>query len=114
MSNQAKNGVSRESYQRAAEIHGGAAHAHTVAAVAHEKQDHLTAHESSRLALESSQEAHRHSQYTNLGAGEFGHAELATLANDLWKARGCPEGSPDADWFAAAKQLRTAVMEAKL
>jgi hypothetical protein len=24
----------------------------------------------------------------------------------LWHARGCPEGSPQEDWFHAAEQLR--------
>jgi hypothetical protein len=39
-----------------------AAHAHTVAAEAHGKADHLTAHEFSRQALEHSLNAHKHSE----------------------------------------------------
>jgi hypothetical protein len=37
-----------------------AAHAHAVAAVAHEKGDHLSAQELSKHAEELSQKAHRH------------------------------------------------------
>lgn len=28
------------------------------------------------------------------------------LAYEFWRARGCPEGSPDEDWFLAEEQLR--------
>jgi len=28
------------------------------------------------------------------------------LAHQFWRARGCPEGSPDQDWFLAEEQLR--------
>jgi hypothetical protein len=31
--------------------------------------------------------------------------EIARLAYQLWDERGRPEGSPDADWFRAEKQL---------
>ena len=30
----------------------------------------------------------------------------ALLAYEFWRARGCPEGSPDEDWFLAEEQLR--------
>ena len=30
---------------------------------------------------------------------------IVDLAYQLWIARGCPEGSPEVDWFAAEKQL---------
>ena len=33
--------------------------------------------------------------------------DLAALAYSLWQARGCPEGSPEEDWFHAAEQLRS-------
>jgi Protein of unknown function (DUF2934) len=33
--------------------------------------------------------------------------QIAALAYELWKARGCPEGSPDADWLRAEEQLKT-------
>ena len=32
--------------------------------------------------------------------------EVSALAHELWKARGCPEGSPETDWFHAEAQLR--------
>lgn len=33
-------------------------------------------------------------------------AEIAALAHQLWKQRGCPVGSPEIDWFEAEQQLR--------
>ena len=57
-----------DAHQIAAEMHDKAAHAHRVAAEHHGKEDHLTAHELSRQALdhatrafEQTQEAHRRS-----------------------------------------------------
>ncbi|HEY4363974.1 MAG TPA: DUF2934 domain-containing protein [Bryobacteraceae bacterium] len=34
-------------------------------------------------------------------------AEVATLARALWKARGCPEGLPEQDWFRAERTLKS-------
>jgi len=31
--------------------------------------------------------------------------EIAALAFQLWKERGCPIGSPDEDWFQAEAEL---------
>lgn len=33
-------------------------------------------------------------------------AEVAELAYRRWIERGCPQGSPEEDWFAAEKELR--------
>jgi hypothetical protein len=46
----------------AAERHMQAAHAHEAAAASHTQNDHLGAHEQSRLAQEHSREAHLHSE----------------------------------------------------
>ena len=35
----------------------------------------------------------------------FLHEQIAALAFSLWEARGCPEGSPEEDWFSAEAQL---------
>ena len=58
-----------QSSQKAAEMHRIAAHAHQAAAEQHGKGDHLSGHESSKLALEHArkafeltQEAHRESE----------------------------------------------------
>jgi hypothetical protein len=32
---------------------------------------------------------------------------IPALARALWKARGCPEGSPEDDWFRAERALRS-------
>jgi Protein of unknown function (DUF2934) len=31
--------------------------------------------------------------------------EIAALAHALWQARGCPDGSPEEDWFQAKQAL---------
>jgi len=36
--------------------------------------------------------------------------EIAALAYELWKARGCPEGSAKEDWLGAEERLRAAAM----
>jgi len=46
-------------HDRAAELQNLAAHAHTAAATAHGKGDHLTAHELSKQAHEHSMNAHK-------------------------------------------------------
>ena len=33
--------------------------------------------------------------------------QIAMLAYQLWQDRGCPEGSPEVDWFQAENQLQT-------
>ena len=33
------------------------------------------------------------------------HDQIAALAYALWQERGCPEGSPELDWFAAEARL---------
>jgi len=108
MSTRYNNGSHYENHQRAAELHDAAAHAHRVAEQ-HGKQDHLSGHEHSRQALEDSHDAHQHTQAATPGHGvaAFGHDEIAALAYQLWQARGCPEGSPQEDWFHASEQLRS-------
>jgi hypothetical protein len=34
-----------------------------------------------------------------------GTDEIAALAHQLWIDRGCPEGSPEEDWFHAEEEL---------
>jgi hypothetical protein len=112
MSTRYNNGSHYENHQRAAELQDGAAHAHRSAAEAHEKQDHQTGQERSRQALEHSQQAHQHTEEMHRdpvnehGIAIFGHKDIAARAEALWQARGCPEGSPEEDWFQAAQELR--------
>ena len=102
----------RESQQIAVEHRDLAAHAHRSGAEHHGKEDHLTGHESSRQALEHSNQAYLHNQQDSQGirAGHgthpANHREIAAMAYELWQARGCPEGSPEQDWFRAAERLR--------
>jgi len=108
MSTRQNNESHYENHQRAAELHDGAAHAHSVGEQ-QGQQGHLTAHEQSRQAAEHSQVAPGHPQAgtADHGISAFGHADIAALAHALWQARGCPEGSPEEDWFRAAEQLRS-------
>ena len=32
--------------------------------------------------------------------------EIATLACEFWQRRGCPDGSPEEDWFRAERELQ--------
>lgn len=34
------------------------------------------------------------------------HGEISKLAYSLWCERGCPDGSPDVDWFTAEQKYR--------
>ena len=108
MSTRYNNGSHYENHQRAAELHDEAAHMHRVAEQ-NGQQDHLTGQEHSRQALEHSQEAHQHTQAVTVGHGiaAFGHEDIAVLARELWQARGCPNGSPQVDWFQAVEELRS-------
>lgn len=107
MSKRYNNGSHYENHQRADELQDGAAHSHRVGEQ-HGKQDHLTGHEHSRQQIEHSAEPHEHSQSTTgHGIVAFGHHEVAALAHELWKARGCPAGSAEEDWFRAVEQLRS-------
>jgi len=108
MSTRHDSGTHYENHQRAAELQDVAAHEHRVAEQ-QGKQDHLTGQEHSRQAHEHSQDSHEHAPGATVGHGiaAFGHAEIAALAFELWHARGCPDGSPDEDWFHAAEQLRS-------
>ena len=34
------------------------------------------------------------------------HKKIARLAYSYWEGRGCPDGSPEQDWFRAEEELR--------
>ncbi len=34
------------------------------------------------------------------------HEQIAVRAYGLWQERGCPDGSPDVDWFRAEQELQ--------
>jgi len=42
------------------------------------------------------------------GAHEFNPVPeaVAARAYELWRRRGCPEGSPEIDWFQAERELK--------
>jgi hypothetical protein len=35
------------------------------------------------------------------------HSDIAALAFQLWEDRGCPDGSPEEDWYRAEHHLTT-------
>ena len=71
--------------------------------------DHLTGHELSRQSHEHLQGAHQRTKAATTGHDitAFGHDDIASLAYELWQGRGCPNGSPEEDWFHAAEELRS-------
>src|SRR5580765_7181988 len=97
-----------ESQQIATEHRDLAAHAHRAGAEHHGKEDHLTGHESSRQALEHSNQAYMLAQKKHQKIGNTPSAErrtheareqdVAALAYRLWQGRGCPFGSSEQDW----------------
>jgi len=107
----------RNSQHKAAEFHNLAAHAHRTAAVHQGQEDHLTGHERSRQALEHSNTAHQHSMELHqeartdhvviVRAQEEKEGDIPALAYKLWQSRGCPEGSPQEDWFRAVEELES-------
>jgi hypothetical protein len=40
-------------------------------------------------------------------ANDLAEEDIAALAYELWRARGCPDGSPDEDWYRAVEILRS-------
>ena len=106
MSTRYNNGSHYENHQREAELHDFAAHAHRTAQQ-HGQQDHQTGHEHSRQALEHSQAAHRQTEAAanRHPIDTFAGDEIAKLAYRLWNERGCPDGSPQEDWFRAKEEL---------
>jgi hypothetical protein len=112
MSTRYNSGSHYENHQRSEELHDVAAHAHRSAEEQRGKQDHLTGGEHSRQALEYSEDAHtrtsdaHQSPMNEHGVATFGHNEIAARAYEIWRERGCTEGSSEEDWFRAAKELR--------
>jgi hypothetical protein len=91
--------------QRATELHTTPAHAHLVAEH-HGKQDCLSGAEQSRNAQEHDRKAHDQTVMAGNGSFALSHEEISALAHELWRARGCPEGSSDEDWFRATQELQ--------
>jgi len=58
--------------------------------------------QAARMNRESEQ---NEEQLTSDAEPQFDHGKVATLAYQLWHERGCPEGSPEVDWFQAQQQL---------
>lgn len=62
----------QSTHARASELHNLAIHAHQAAAVAHDKGDHLNAHELSKRALEHSTKAFGLAEKLVAGAAKSG------------------------------------------
>jgi hypothetical protein len=108
MSSRYDHGSHYEKHPQAAELSAVAAHAHETGEF-HGKQDQATAGEHAHHELERVHDGPSNVHETTVGHGiaAFGHNDIAALAYQLWEARGCPEGSPEEDWFEAVKQLRS-------
>jgi len=66
----------QSTHARASELHNLAIHAHQAAAVAHNKGDHLTAHELSRQALEHSTNAFKLAEKLAAESGKSGNSPV--------------------------------------
>jgi len=93
-----------EFHQKAAEYQELATHVAHNAATYYGlgNEYHLTSHERSRQALEQSKNRYLQSLQTH----EANQQQIVALAYELWQARGCPQGSPEEDWYRAVEQLR--------
>jgi hypothetical protein len=38
-------------------------------------------------------------------SGGIFHDRIEERAHELWEARGCPDGSPEVDWFQAEQEM---------
>lgn len=106
----------KDAQQIAAEHRDLAAHAHQAGAERRGKEDHLTGHESSRRAQEHSdqgfvlaQQEHERARTARPDESPDGPSEqdIAAHAYRLWQDRGCPEGSPERDWFQAIEEMHS-------
>jgi hypothetical protein len=61
---------------------------------------------SARNAQEHNQKVHDQTVNAESGSVAFGHEEISALAHEHWRARGCPEGSSNKDWFRATRELQ--------
>jgi hypothetical protein len=53
------------------------------------------------LSMQDTNQAEIDPLSENADAENRDYVEIAALAYQLWKDRGCPLGSPEADWFQA-------------
>jgi len=67
------NAMPYDAHRIAAEFHEQAAHAHRAAAAHHGKEDHLSGHEQSKLAMEHATKAFHASQEAHQKSAKFVH-----------------------------------------
>lgn len=94
-----------------------AEHTHLNGAEHRGSNDHLTGQQTSRHKPEHSTTAYLQAQWENrISWMEYGVSEvsrelreedIAAFAYELWQLRGCPEGSPQEDWYRAVTALNS-------
>lgn len=57
-------------------------------------------------AVDAERYPEQHEVHDGPPLGNTSEDEIARRAYQLWRERGCPEGSAQQDWFEAAEQLR--------
>jgi hypothetical protein len=67
-------------------------------------KERKNANSSVPLTIDPRDQAER--ELISLG-NDLGDQDIAALAYELWQARGCPDGSPDEDWYQAVEILRS-------
>ncbi len=55
--------------------------------------------------LEQQQTGHEQTDLSVPQTSDPTTEQIAALAYALWQERGCPDGSPEVDWFQAEEQL---------
>jgi hypothetical protein len=55
---------------------------------------------------DADQSVEQHEGREQPSLGSTSDHEIAQRAYELWRERGCPQGSAEQDWFEAADQLR--------
>jgi hypothetical protein len=55
--------------------------------------------------MQQTSRANSHLTSEHLESTDGGHDPVASRAYELWMLRGCPDGSPEVDWFQAESEL---------
>jgi hypothetical protein len=59
------------------------------------------------MARKSTKSVLENNHSSNSSEVSISNSDIAALAYKLWQERGCPEGSPDEDWYEAQRKLQS-------
>jgi hypothetical protein len=90
------------------EIRNSVAYTQSASITEQSRQDDLSEPAPTKQALDFAKNQDPRASETH----ESDEPQVAALAYLLWQGRGCPEGSPQEDWYGAEQQLRHAAANA--